>query len=117
MSEIHPSKVVFPPQDGEELVIVTRVVDGDTVKFDWLVSDTARLHGINAPELHGPTQEAGQAAREYLRQLLDGAGASVKVVIKGRDKYGRALLEFFDAQGASINQKMIAAGHAVPYNP
>lgn len=109
---------VFPPVTGEALIVVSRVTDGDTIHFGWLISDTARLHGINAPEVTGPTREAGLAATNHLRKLILDAGPILRVKIHGRDKYGRALLELLDPlRGRTINQAMLDAGQAIPYLP
>ena len=115
-SEASPPMCVFPPVQGEALITVARIIDGDTIQFGWLISDTARLWGVNAPEVHGPTKEAGLAATNHLRKLILDAGPILRVKIHGRDKYGRALLELLDpARGRTLNQAMLDAGHATPY--
>lgn len=110
--------MVFPPVDGEALIVVSRVIDGDTLSFGWLISDTARLYGINAPEVHGVTKEQGLASTQHLRKLILDAGPILRVRIKGRDKYGRALLELLDpVSNRTLNQLMLDASQAVPYLP
>lgn len=111
-----PTLFTFPPLAGEGVIVVTRVIDGDTLTFGWMIGDTARLVGINAPEITGPTREAGIASRDRLRQLILDAGPILRVRVRGRDKYGRALLELLDpASGRTINQAMLDSGHAIPY--
>ncbi len=113
-----PTLFTFPPLAGEGVIVVTRVIDGDTLAFGWMVGDTARLHGINAPEITGPTREAGVASRDRLRQLVLEAGPMLRVRVHGRDKYGRALLELLDPRsGKTINQLLLEGGHAAPYLP
>jgi micrococcal nuclease len=103
-----------------EKVLIFRVVDGDTVDFYYLVPGRARLNGINAPELKGATREAGERAKAHLESLLFGGlgkQALVDVELHGSDKYGRALMEIFGDNGASINAQMVRDGHAVEYTP
>jgi micrococcal nuclease len=97
-----------------------RIVDGDTVwlRVDlgfrtWIESDF-RLHGINAPEVHGATREAGLAAAAYLRERL--TGKVLRIESKGLDKYGRWLaIIHADGNELSINRLLMDAGHAVPF--
>lgn len=109
-----PTPVQFPPRDGVRLVLPVEAVDGDTVRFFWLVGpETGRLRGINAPESHGATKEQGVAAREFLNSKLPRVPAIA--TIHGREKYGRTLFDLEDAAGQSLSQLMIDAGHAVPF--
>jgi micrococcal nuclease len=55
----------------------TRIIDGDTVEgdLDYGFHHTRhkvriRLIGVSAPEVKGPTKEAGKAATAKLRELL-----------------------------------------------
>lgn len=97
---------------------IDSVVDGDTAHvifdlgFNIALYEKIRLKGINAPELKGDTLEAGEKAREYLRELVE--GKQVEIQTYGKDKYGRWLADVF-LDGENINQKMIDSGNAVPY--
>lgn len=106
---------------------VTAVVDGDTLDitfdlgFRMTTKQRFRLYGVDAPERFTAT---GPAATEYVKEWLEqarladlqiGGGGDVflrthKPVI---DKYGRWLAEVFSADGRSLTDDMIAAGHAV----
>ncbi|TXH52926.1 MAG: thermonuclease family protein [Desulfurellales bacterium] len=108
--------LTFPPDSGEYAVLVDRVVDGDTVAFSWLVKGQARLFGVNTPEVTGATREAGLAAAAQLRAMIP-AGGVVRAKVHGEDKYGRTLLTLFDAEGKSINERLILSGHAKVYLP
>lgn len=106
---------------------VLKIVDGDTVDieidlgFDIRTVQRVRLAGINAAE-HNTA--AGQEAIKWLQgRLLLGS----EVVVKsnkpgGGDKYGRYLAVIIpvDEQdgvvNGSINDALIASGHAVPWN-
>lgn len=110
---------------------LVRVIDGDTVVlsidlgFKVTFQLNARLYGINAPEVHGTTRDAGLAAAAYLRTLL--ASSSVLLVeSKAIDKFAGRYDMVYDmvlstqaADGAlvNINNAMVASGHAVPYTP
>jgi micrococcal nuclease len=105
---------------------VLRVVDGDTVHLeldlgmDIKIRVTARLAGINAPEMN--TGE-GEEAKAYLQALLrpePGAyplPVRVVTVKDKKEKYGRYLAHLWHwnakVDGPSINQQMVSAGHAV----
>jgi micrococcal nuclease len=102
---------------------VLRVIDGDTVElsidlgFDISQMRSCRLAGINAPEVHGATKEAGLASKAYLSELLRPGLDLVCQTIKTNDKYGRYLAKLYtnDANGATycINDKLVAAGQAI----
>jgi micrococcal nuclease len=111
----------------------------------WLDPLSYRLYGINAPELRGDNAAAGMLSRNHLRQLirdfsikqpsppwLEHGYLVVIVTHKAKrywdfrptedtEKFGRYLIEIIgkDAAGnwVNLNQKMLEAGHAVPYLP
>jgi micrococcal nuclease len=109
-----------------------RVVDGDTVDlvidlgFDTFRHERFRLYGIDAPELR---TEAGKEAKAWLIGVLGPYGAiyvqTIQLSTKAkRDKYGRFLAVLYDElptlvpimrepiHPASINARMVVAGHA-----
>lgn len=101
---------------------LVRVVDGDTVILDidlgchvWLHDQRCRLLGINAPESHTETKEAGNAATAWLRELLaDAKELLIRTHVDKSDSFGRILVELW-ADGHNINYSMVQDGHAVPY--
>jgi len=106
----------FGPYPG----VVDHVHDGDTIDvrldagFDLTIYARVRVYGINAPEL---TTDAGKQARDYAQQLLP-AGAAVRVVSHGWDKYGgRVDGDIALPDGSDFGQQMLATGHAVPLPP
>lgn len=101
----------FPPLAGDHLVLPLIVHDGDTFTFAWLVKDTSRVFGINAPEVTGPQKPDGLKAKAYLQSLLP-VDKPIIVRVYGRDKFGRALIEPFTADGKKVADLMIGAGHA-----
>ena len=86
-------------------------IDGDTVRFWWLLPDKGRLLGIDAPEMSAPE---GRQARDYLTALLTPT-IPTSIEVHGKDKYGRTLLILHDPQGRNLNQKMLEAKQARPY--
>ena len=101
---------------------VIDVHDGDTVTLDvdlgfgtWIRGMRIRLFGINAPEL--PTPE-GKAAAAFLQELFIAGGQDVVLEsIKDRaDKYGGRWLGIIRLRGKSVNDLMVAIGHAKPWD-
>ena len=100
---------------------VLRVIDGDTVElnidlgFSCWYRSSARLKGINAPELTAPTKEAGVTSRAALiNELAKGPVIAITELNKEKDKYGRCLVRLF-CLGKDVNQAMLDGGFAVPY--
>ena len=106
---------------------VTRVVDGDTIDveidlgFDISFSSRVRLAGIDTPESRTRDKDEkvlGLEAKAYLKKEIESAKT---VVIKtekmdSSEKYGRILgWLFLDGSTVSMNEKMIADGHAWGY--
>jgi hypothetical protein len=104
------SALQFPPREGWHLILPVEAIDGDTVRFFWLISDVGRLNGINATELKTP---GGPEAKAFLQKMLPGTPCKVKVL--GREKYGRALIDLF-IEDVSVSKKLIQAGHAKPWD-
>jgi len=104
-------------------VTVIRIIDGDTVYLNVdmgfhasLVID-CRLEGINAPELHGTTKEAGLASKAELERTLSLGPLRVKTTKS--DSFGRWLGRLFvnlqDGTILDVNDHMLSTGFAVPY--
>ena len=103
---------------------VTRVIDGDTVVgtvdlgFRTSHEITVRIMGIDAPEMKGPTRQEGLAAKFYLADVAKANfSASRQFYIrthrdKQTDSFGRWLGDLETADGRSIAEMMIEAGHA-----
>jgi micrococcal nuclease len=102
---------------------IASVYDGDTLRADidlgfgtWIARQNIRLYGIDAPELGTPD---GLAARDWLRNLLPVGTDIVLITYKDKgDKYGRYLGDIYLPPDlvTSLNQKLIDAGHARPYD-
>ena len=109
-----PKPLHFPPKDGTFLVLVEGAIDGDTVHFFWLVPDSARLYGINAPEIHGASAAAGEKAKAFLASKL--SPRPMVAVSHGKEKYGRSLIELYDEGGKSLSALMVESGNAKTWN-
>ena len=99
---------------------VIKIVDGDTVDvlvdlgFNIHIKVRVRLSGINAPESRTRNLEKkklGLAAKAKLQELCQG---ELILESHGIGKYGRVLGEIWKS-GASINNIMVAEGHAKKY--
>lgn len=100
---------------------IVKIVDGDTVDvmidlgFDIYVKQRIRLAGINAPESRTRDLEEkkrGMSAKARLQELCDEADLILHSC--GIGKYGRILGHIYK-DGASLNDIMLAEGHAVKY--
>ena len=105
-----------------EHVEVVRVLDGDTVELRIDLGNRCwwqehfRLYGINTPEIHGETKQAGEAAAERLRELLAG-GVLVAETLRP-DKYGRTLVRLTVMNSGwpfDVEKLLISEGHGVAY--
>lgn len=111
---------------------VRRVIDGDTVEAELpvygaevVIRKTLRLYGLDAPETRGASRAAGLAAKARLAALVKAHDGVLFIhVLPRAEKYGRDLAVLYpdendEARGfpASLNQRLIEEGHAVPYRP
>jgi endonuclease YncB( thermonuclease family) len=115
--------LTFPPREGLHLVLPVEAIDGDTVRFYWLVADVGRLNGINAPEMK--TKEGPPAKAHLVKLLKLHANSPCKAKVIRREKYGRALVEIYANDNplehllpgdTTLSQMMIGAGHAKPWD-
>jgi endonuclease YncB( thermonuclease family) len=96
--------------DSLPLLIVTRVIDGDTIEAD---QERIRLIGLDAEEipLEGEASCRALVAKEYLSSLLLNQEIEIEVGQEPKDQYGRTLAYvFFDQK--LINAKIIEEGLA-----
>jgi len=99
---------------------VERVIDGDTVVLlidlglDVSRRITCRLLGIDAPEMRKESVVATES-RDYLGRLLAVGPLECRTHKDRTEKYGRYLVELIDANGDSINTRMVEDGYAAQY--
>lgn len=102
-----------------------RTIDGDTAILDIdlglhvHIQRTARLLGINAPEIKGATREAGERSKRRLAELIDSAGDELccRTELDHSDRWGRILVVLYPHRAAvtSFNDILINERLAVPY--
>lgn len=106
----------------------TNIVDGDTfdatvdLGFSVSLDMRLRLLGVDAPERHGDTRVAGDAAHDFTRRwLIDFADDAGRVLVQtvadrrlrdARDSFGRYLASVWDiGKTTNLNEALAAAGH------
>lgn len=101
---------------------IHRVLDADTMEllidcgFHSFRQERIRLASLNAPEIR---TEAGKLAHQFTLAWLEAAGRNlvVQTIRDKREKYGRYLGILTDtATGQTLNNDLLAAGHAQPYD-
>jgi endonuclease YncB( thermonuclease family) len=98
---------------GTEAVTVRHVLDGDSV----ILTDRrqVRLIGINAPEFAKdgkPDEPLAAAARDRLRELVQGKSVRLVLEEEQRDHYGRWLAHLVLMDGRSVEEALIKDGLA-----
>jgi endonuclease YncB( thermonuclease family) len=108
----------------ERRINVTRVIDADTIVVDvdlgmhqWFHNVQLRLLRINAPEVHGPTAEAGRTATAYTYDWLTIHARHGRTFGRTEltDSFGRYLAEVTCEQGHNLSDDLLASGNAVLY--
>jgi micrococcal nuclease len=103
---------------------VTRVHSGDSCRVDidlgfgtWKRGLEIRLHRVQVPENKGDSREAGNAARDYLRNLILDKEVLLRTV---KDRVGRIRgylgeISVVTESGKTVdvNAALVKAGHAV----
>lgn len=120
-----PTFIVSSPKISQgkkqELYLVTKVVDGDTIAVNLNGKiETLRLIGIDTPETvdpRKPVQCFGHEASDKAKEVLGGQAIYLEAdPSQGeRDKYNRLLRYVFLQDGTNFNQMMIAQGFAHEY--
>ncbi len=107
-------------------VILTRVIDGDTVAFqaNWLPEPlkkelSIRVFGVDTPEkgfrAKCPEEDArGQAATQFTKNAIN-ASTTRQIVLMDWDKYGGRVLGDVLLNGQSLRNMLIANGFAREY--
>lgn len=103
---------------------MTRVVDGDTVVLSGIPAGKrdgrtegrhARLIGIDTPEVYGGVDCFGRQASAFTKRELDGEDVSVAFDVQPVDRYARALVYIWTADGRFFNGRLVAEGYAQPF--
>tara|TARA_R100000152_G_C6556205_1_gene28812 strand:- start:59 stop:439 length:381 start_codon:yes stop_codon:yes gene_type:complete len=110
-----------------------KVIDGDTIDaeidlgFDIKVTKRIRLGGINAPESRTRNKvekKLGLAAKERLKELMEGAANCFELESQELGKFGRVIgrLHIDKIAGKDritkvcVNDCLVEEGHAVEYD-
>jgi micrococcal nuclease len=109
---------------------VRRVTDGDTLVLED--GEKVRLIGIDTPELHDPSRNAGSEARaglsarlvddysvrarEFLTETLRGRRVRLEYDRERTDRFGRTLAYAYrEPDGLFLNAEMVKQGYAFAY--
>lgn len=101
-----------PPPDAAEVVVVTEIVDGDTmhVRREDGGVDPLRLIGINSPESNECF--AAEATRALAVLAPVGTEVAVTIDVNERDDFDR-LLRYVWVGGFSVNEELVRRGAAI----
>jgi len=107
-------------------VVLTRVIDGDTIAFqaNWLPDplkkeQSLRVFGVDTPEkgfrAKCPSEDAhGQAASAFTKAQIS-ASQKRQIILMDWDKYGGRVLGDLLLDGKSLRQMLITNGYAREY--
>ena len=100
------------PAGALPTVTIASCYDGDTCRTTE--GEKLRLACIDTPELRGRNADPvpATAARDYLRQMVEGKQVQIRRV--DNDRYGRTVAEIY-LSGTNIQQAMVQKGHARIY--
>lgn len=106
----NPQYAEFPPQKGRYWVIVTRIIDADTVEGCFLVPSQRswRIKDIDAPERN---TEAGKVAKAYLADVTP-FRVPIQATFDGPDSFKRLLIDYPSKTKPSVADELVAAGMA-----
>jgi len=106
------SQEISPTQTEEGLVLVTKVVDGDTIEIEG--GQRLRYIGIDTPETVDPREEVqcfGKEASNKNKELVEGKKVRLEKDISETDKYSR-LLRYVYIGDILVNEFLVREGYA-----
>ena len=110
-----PTQTVAPPtqlptsQPGTQGVLVTRVIDGDTIEIQG--GKRVRYIGIDTPESTSVQECFGTEATNRNRQLVEGKVVTLEKDVSETDRYDR-LLRYVYVGGVMVNETLVREGFA-----
>ena len=115
-----PAPAGLPVPAGAQEATVVRLVDGDTVQLRGRGAGPlraeptrVRLLLIDTPEVHPEPECFGGEASDRAAELLpDGSTVHVLADREPRDRFGRALLHVWNADGVHVGQALVREGLA-----
>ena len=107
------AQALCPAAQGLPQVTVAKVIDGDTLRL--VDGQSVRLIGLNTTEIAHKGRQAepfSRIAKARLQELVSANGDRIglRAGRQGHDHYGRVLAHAFDAQGRSLEARMLADG-------
>ncbi len=102
-----------PSRTGEpNEVLVTRVVDGDTLELNG--GEKVRLIGVDTPETVDPRKSVqcfGIAAKDFTTNLLENQWVRLEKDVSAKDRYGRTLAYVW-RDSVMVNDLLLKEGFA-----
>lgn len=101
-------------QTQDNLAIVKRVVDGDTIVVEIGGQEyRVRYIGVDAPESTTRQECYGREAARFNRTLVEGQTVRLERDVSETDRYGRLLRYVYLANGEMVNEVIIREGYAL----
>ena len=121
--DVPPSEAIETPARPASAIRarVVHVTDGDTIVLDGIGygeihrrtgGRKSRLIGIDTPETARGPECFGRLASEFTERELGGETVFIDFDIGKTDRYGRALVYIWEADGAFFNARLVAEGFA-----
>ncbi|MDP8289779.1 MAG: thermonuclease family protein [Candidatus Susulua stagnicola] len=101
---------------AENLNIVTRVIDGDTIVINN--KEKIRLIGVDTPESVHPSKSVEYFAKEasvFTKRICEDKVVKLEYDWQRYDKYGRTLAYVYLEDGTFINAEIIKQGYGFVY--
>jgi len=99
--------------ENAEKVLVSRVIDGDTIQLDD--GRRVRLIGVDTPETVHPqkgVEPYGKEASNFTRSMLEGREVYLEYDVQLADKFGRTLAYVWLEDGRFFNELLLLEGYA-----
>ncbi len=106
-------QIKLPNRTYRHLQQVKSVYDGDTIVLEN--GQRVRLLGINTPEIesrHRVSEPGGTAAKDWLKNQIQGKKVYLEYDLEKHDKYKRSLAHVFSADGEHLNLALLKNGLA-----
>jgi micrococcal nuclease len=119
-------RIPFGRSYNYEDILVTRVIDGDTLKLKN--GERVRLIGIDTPEMHESDklyrdaqrtkqdiktiQGLGRRSYKFTKNLVEGKRVRLEFDVEKRDKYDRLLAYVYLKDGTFVNAEIVKQGYA-----
>lgn len=104
--------LTIPSLEEKETVLVTKVIDGDTIEIEG--GKRVRYIGIDTPETEDPRRKVqcfGQEAYQKNKELVEGKEVRLEKDVSEKDKYGR-LLRYVYIGDVFVNDYLVREGYA-----